>query len=674
MGKFKKFITLQTLTSKIILSSVIGMIVFAVVTQMVVASTIRNSELAHVEEKEASDMAYLEDYLGEGYWSVQDNFLYKGDNKIGNGTSSHANIEPFEHLEDETGSFFYSFLHIDYVDEAVLAQTELKKDSEYLRVAGSTKDAQGNSIVGTFMDANVSIKLNETGKYNDYANVEGTTFYCLYQTILDKNENVIGALVVGRSIQEITDTVNKANLRIVGFVALAFVLMISGLTVVIVRWLRNLRKSKQYLKTIGQGTFPDKPLVIKSRDEMKEMADIINEMTNGLKERERIGSELSLAQSIQINMLPKKFENAANRGYFDIFASMIPAREVGGDFYDYFMIDDKNVVFVIGDVSGKGVPAALFMAIAKTVIKNLITSGYTVAECFSRANTIFSENNEAGLFITSWLGMLNVETGVLTFVNAGHNPPLLYKKNTHFDFLKSMPGFVLGGLEGIKYKQSTVQLNEGDRLFLYTDGVTEAHNDNNELFGENRLIKFLNSHKNVSLENLVKELHEEINNFAGKTPQSDDITILSLDFIKFKESVGVTKVYDADKDELYNCMNFINKELDEHGALKRAKSQIDLVVEEIFINIALHGYQSVQGDIEVTVLVENDFAYITFKDRGVPFNPLLRKDPDITASVEERDIGGLGIFLSKEMMDEITYDFSNGQNILVIKKRIKESV
>jgi sigma-B regulation protein RsbU (phosphoserine phosphatase) len=231
---------------------------------------------------------------------------------------------------------------------------------------------------------------------------------------------------------------------------------------------------------------------------------------------------------------------------------------------------------------------------------------------------------------------------------------------------------VLGGLEGIKYRSASIILNEGDRLFIYTDGVTEAHNEENKLYGEERLKEFLNSYKDVSIKELVDILKDDIHLFAGNTPQSDDITILTLEYLKQKESIGVTKVFDADRDELYNCMHFINDELDKFGSSKRSKSQIDLVVEEIFVNIALHGYQSVQGDVEITVNVIDDMATIIFKDRGVPFNPLLRKDPDLTASVEEREIGGLGIWLSKEMMDSIDYEFKNGQNILTIKKKIKE--
>lgn len=672
MGKFKRFITLQTLVSKIVLAAVLGALVFATVTQAVVSSTIKKSEINHTEEKIRSDISYLEDYLGDGEWWVKDHNLYKGKLKIGDGTLLHANTTPFEYLEKQTGSFFYTFLHISQLSDEVLENVEKKEGSEYLRVAGSTRDPNGNSIVGTFIEANVSRKLNDSGEYLDYATVEGGQFYCLYRTFVDKEGNTIGAMVVGKSISQLNADITEANVRIVIFILIGFGVMLAALSVVLVRWLKALRKSQQYLKVIGRGEFPEKPLDLKRRDEMQEMAQIINEMTKGLKDKERIGSELMLAQNIQLNMCPKEFNNPANLGYFDILGSMIPAKEVGGDFYDYFMIDDKNIVFVIGDVSGKGVPAALFMAIAKTVIKNLMTSGYSVAECFSRANTIFAENNEAGLFITSWLGMLNAETGVLTYVNAGHNPPLLYKNGKSYNFIKSSPGFVLGGLEGIKYRQNTIQLNEGDRLFLYTDGVTEAHNPENALYSENRLLNFLNDHAGCALSCLVEQLKVDIHAFANGNPQSDDITILCLDYLKEKETVGVTKIFDADKDELYNCMNFINKELDKYECSRRARSQIDLVVEEIFMNVALHGYQSVQGDVEVSISVAHNLATIIFKDRGVPFNPLLRKDPDITLSVDEREIGGLGIYLSKEMMDSIEYDFVSGQNILTITKTIKE--
>lgn len=672
MSKFKKIITLQTIGSKIILAAMVGVMAFSAITQIIVSSTLRDAEMANVLEKEESDISYMEDYLSKDHWNVKDYTLYKGDTLIGDGSIENANVGPFEYLERQTGTFFFTFLHVDYTKPLVLQGVQQKKDSKYLRVAGSTKDPNGNSIVQTYMEPNVSAELEKDGEYIDVARVEGGLFHCLYRVISDASGNIIGAIVAGRSVKDLNNKIVDANFRIVLFIFIGFLLLITLLSVVIVRFVRKLKKSQNYLEQIAKGTFPENPLVIKGRDEIKEMATIINEMTASLRDKERIETELYLAKDIQLNMLPKSFENLAKLGYVNVFASMEPAREVGGDFYDFFVVDDKNIAFIVADVSGKGVPAALLMAIAKTMMKNLIMSGFSIGECFSRINNILSEGNENALFITAWGAIFNIETGVLSYSNAGHNPPLIYRKDEKYEYLKSPAGFVLGGLEGIKYKEYSVVLNKGDRILLYTDGVTEAHNPKNKLYGEDRLQEFLNLNKDKKIEDIIESLKGDIKKFANGVDQSDDITIFMLDFINKKEIIGVTKTFVAEQDGLYPCIDFVNEELDKSNCLPKVKNQVALVVEEIFMNVVNHGYISIKGDIEVTVDIKDDEMTLIFKDRGVPFNPLLREEPDINLSSEEREIGGLGIFITKKMMDEVTYDFANGQNILTIKKRIKE--
>ena len=315
MGKFKKFITLQTIGSKIILSAIIGVLAFSTITQAVVSNTIKESEIASVKEKEQSDIAYMEDYISPGDWNVQNYMLYKGDVLIGDGTTINANIEPFKYLEEMTGSFFYSFLRIDHLHPTLLSAIQFKEGSSYLRVAGSTTDPNGNSIVGTFMEANVSSVLDQKGEYSDFATVEGGVFYCLYRTLVDPSGQTIGAIVVGRSINQLNKKITEANLRIVIFIAIGFALMVAALSVVIVRWVRSIRKSQNYLKKIGHGEFPSEPLVIKSKDEMHEMAEIINHMNISLKEKERLSTELSLATDIQVSMLPTNFEDIHKTGY-----------------------------------------------------------------------------------------------------------------------------------------------------------------------------------------------------------------------------------------------------------------------------------------------------------------------------------------------------------------------
>jgi sigma-B regulation protein RsbU (phosphoserine phosphatase) len=249
-------------------------------------------------------------------------------------------------------------------------------------------------------------------------------------------------------------------------------------------------------------------------------------------EKERINTELNVAKKIQADMLPNKFPAFPERKEFDVYAMNTPAKEVGGDFYDFFLIDENHLAIVIADVSGKGVPAALFMVIAKTLIKNHAQLGKSPAEVFTTVNNQLYEGNDESMFVTAWMGILEIDTGRFTYVNAGHNPPLLKHTGKDYDWLKSKPGFVLAGMENIKYHQNEITLKLGDRVYLYTDGVTEAINSENKLFGDSRLLKIINNKKNPNLTELLSYVNEKIDNFVKDKEQFDDITMLIMEYKK----------------------------------------------------------------------------------------------------------------------------------------------
>ena len=240
-------------------------------------------------------------------------------------------------------------------------------------------------------------------------------------------------------------------------------------------------------------------------------------------------AELNVARNIQRDMLPCIFPAFPERNEFDIYATMEPAKEVGGDFYDFFLVDDRHLAIVISDVSGKGVPAALFMVIAKTLIKNQTQPGIPLGEVFTRVNDQLCENNGESMFVTSFMGVLDLDTRELTFVNAGHNPPLLRQGDEGFTFLKTKPGFVLAGLEGMVYHEESIQLHAGDRIFLYTDGVTEAINSSTELYGDDRLVEALNKSPSLSPEQMLAAVKTSMDAFTAGAEQFDDITMLGLE-------------------------------------------------------------------------------------------------------------------------------------------------
>ena len=229
-------------------------------------------------------------------------------------------------------------------------------------------------------------------------------------------------------------------------------------------------------------------------------------------------------------MLPRIFPAFPERQEFEVYATMNPAKEVGGDFYDFFLVDDDHLAVVIADVSGKGVPAALFMVIAKTLIKNHAQNRETPGEVFTQTNAQLCEGNDAGLFVTAWMGVLEISTGTFTYVNAGHNPPLLKRAGGQFAWLKSRPGFVLAGMEGIRYRENTLELMPGDTLYLYTDGVTEATSSAQELYGEERLQAALNEASELPVSQLLPRIKNCIDTFVGDAEQFDDITMLGLQY------------------------------------------------------------------------------------------------------------------------------------------------
>lgn len=269
--------------------------------------------------------------------------------------------------------------------------------------------------------------------------------------------------------------------------------------------------------------------------EFAELSDDINSTVATLRHyideaAERIAKELETAKAIQTSTLPRIFPPYPGRKEFDIFASMLPAKEVGGDFYDFYLLGRDRLVFLIADVSGKGIPAAMFMMTAKTTIKNLVEAGHPVDEAFTMANDQLCANNEAGMFVTAWMGILNLQTGLVSFVNAGHNPPVIKHGDGSFTYLKSRAGFVLAGMDGFSYRKNELQLEHGDVLFLYTDGVTEATNSDTQLYGEQRLLTALDSLKDNDMQTLCRDIKADVDAFVKDAPQFDDITMLGLRF------------------------------------------------------------------------------------------------------------------------------------------------
>ncbi len=437
--------------------------------------------------------------------------------------------------------------------------------------------------------------------------------------------------------------------------------------------INNLQKINGTLSEITGGNLNVK-VDVRSNAEFSSLSDDINSTVSTLKRyigeaAARIDKELEYAKQIQLSALPSDFPDTEK---YSIYAQMIAAKEVGGDFYDFYSLDDNTVLFLAADVSGKGIPAAMFMMTAKTIIRGLAERGISVDEIFTLANEKLCENNESGMFVTAWMGKLDLSTGKLSFANAGHNPPIVVRSDGECEYLKSRTGFVLAGMEGMRYRSNEMTLSKGDRIFLYTDGVTEATNDNEALYGEDRLLSYIDKNKDLKAEALLSGLKEDIDFFAGDAPQFDDITMLVFDYKKKEGAAMKEKVFLAIKDALPEVMAFTEECLESFDCPMKSSLAISVAVEEIFVNIASYAYGDGKGDASLCFSFDESERLMTLvvSDEGIPFNPLQREEPDITLSAADRDIGGLGIFITKKTMDTISYRYENGRNILTMTKKI----
>ena len=350
-------------------------------------------------------------------------------------------------------------------------------------------------------------------------------------------------LVLKQIIQQTLQLMLLTAGVIVLFVMLALFITTRSVVMPIRRLSEHMQAFDRHAETLELA-----PFVTHSRDEIGVMGQSFNNMAENIKayvenlravteDRQRIATELNVANTIQSSMLPRIFPYAPDRREFSIYATMQPAKSVGGDFYDFYILHGPektgtHLAFVVADVSGKGIPAALFMVITQSLLKTRALQGETPAQILARVNDQLCENNDAGMFVTAYMGLLELSTGKLLVANAGHNPPLLRHRGGQYEWLRQKGGFVLAGLEHMRYADVEMQLKPGDRLFLYTDGVTEMLNPEQALYGEDRLLDALNASdaEPRDVMSLLPYLRASVDRFADGADQADDVTMLALDW------------------------------------------------------------------------------------------------------------------------------------------------
>ena len=458
-------------------------------------------------------------------------------------------------------------------------------------------------------------------------------------------------------------------------------------------------------------------LNIHTRDEVEELSEVMKNMeedifgyveslTDITAEKERINTELNVAGRIQETMLPHEFPVYPDRDEFDVYASMRAAKEVGGDFYDIFMTDDDHLVMVVADVSGKGIPAALYTMASRITINAYATmladvNDLSPARILMRVNDKLCENKDVKMFVTVWLGILEISTGKLTAANGGHEYPILRREDGQYEKFKDRHGFVLGGKAGIKYEDYELQLKPGDVIFEYTDGVKEATSTEDELFGIGRITDALASAPQNSSREIVEHLGRAVDEFAADAPQFDDITMMCLryngtrdneakytgkgqksgiedgsasriELISRKDNTECSVELEARKDNLPKLMEFLDEFLEGKDCAPKTRIQLEMSIEEIFVNVAMYAYDTENGMVRIDLChsAADNKLTITFTDHGSPYDPLAKEDPDTTLRPKERKAGGLGIYLTKNAMDDMKYEYTDGSNVLTLVKKM----
>lgn len=407
--------------------------------------------------------------------------------------------------------------------------------------------------------------------------------------------------------------------------------------------------------------------------QLKQQVAALEQAVHEHNELVAIRRELDIASTIQQSILPRTFPPFPERRDFDIFAAMLPAREVGGDFYDFFLVDDRRLGVVIGDVSGKGVPAAIFMAISRTLLKSTALQGLSPGECLQHVNHLLCLDNSAEMFVTLFYGLLDTATGELAYSNGGHNPPLILRDDGRVEWLAGTGGMALGILADVRYAAKQTMLQPSDAIFLYTDGITEAMDVSGTLFSDRRLSGVLEQRNGASPDALIRAVVDEVRAHAGDVAQSDDITALCVKRSAEPSAPCAATVITVKNQlsELERVSHIVEQFGERHGLPAQMVFEINLGLDEILTNVISYAYADGHAhEIVVRLVMTAEALTLEVEDDGRPFNPLDVPAADVTQTVEHRPIGGLGVHLVRKVMSELAYRRQHDKNVLVMKKRM----
>ncbi len=406
----------------------------------------------------------------------------------------------------------------------------------------------------------------------------------------------------------------------------------------------------------------------------------IKKLQDANAEKERMGSELRIASGIQMGMLPKTFPPYPDRDEVTMYGTLVPAKEVGGDLYDFYIRDEK-LFFCIGDVSGKGVPASLVMAVTRSLFRTVSTHEGSPERIMKQMNNAMSEMNESSMFVTLFVGVLDLRNGQALYCNAGHNPPVLAGAETRF--IQQDANIPVGLMPDWDYTLQEGRMEAGDILFLYTDGLTEAENAEHGQFGEERMMERLRTLERKPRA-IIEGTTEAVHAFVGGAEQSDDLTMVAIQFVHpivntapdaNKTAPGTKHLtLGNDVQQVPQLAAFVEEVAEGIGADASTTMNLNLAMEEAVVNVMNYAYpEGTTGDIDIDADYRDDTLTFVICDNGTPFDPTGNDEPDTTLSAEERPIGGLGIFLVQQLMDSVAYKRKDNKNILTLKKKITQT-
>ena len=477
----------------------------------------------------------------------------------------------------------------------------------------------------------------------------------------------------------------KPVLYIVGIL---LVIMILGLIVValmcrgvIKRITKPLRRFADSADEISKGNFQAELPKIKSKDEMLRLRNSFETMQTSLvrqieetkimnEEKGRLEGELHTARHIQMSMLPKTFPPFPERDDLDIYGLLAPAKEVGGDLYDFYIRDEK-LFFCIGDVSGKGVPASLVMAVTRSLFRSTSSHENRPSRIINIINDAIARDNESNMFVTFFLGILDLPTGRLRYCNAGHNAPISIKQDK-VGFLQVIPNIPIGVLTDFQFEEQETWLPHGAAIFLFTDGLNEAENNNHEQFGDGRILAVEQDAYNLSAQEQIDKMTQAVKMHVNGAEQNDDMTMLSIKYVYQHDEQAKSRhlILKNQVEELNKLPEFVDTVCEEAGIDMVLIASLNLALEEAATNVVLYAYGKNEGEVDIEAVYTEKYLKFILTDTGVAFDPTQKEEVDTTLSVEERQIGGLGIHLVRQIMDSVNYERINGKNVLTLIKRL----